>query len=82
MATPQQSRRPQTITVIRVKTENVQRAATPVRNIAVPPCSDRDEPAFNQSWKKVSQLKADGKLSPVPPAPTSGLHKMREKQPA
>ena len=33
----------------------------------------RDEPGFDAAWKYVAELRAQGKLTPIPPFPKGGL---------
>ena len=40
---------------------------------------ERDEPAFEAAWKHVAEMRAQGKLTPIPPIPPGGLRVPRPR---
>lgn len=40
---------------------------------------ERDEPAFDAAWKEVAELRAQGKIKPIPPIPPGGLRVPRPR---
>jgi len=70
--------------VVLVSAESL-KVATPTRGIVEARyIRERDEPAFERTWERIRQLKAQGDLKPVPVPPIGGirLRGSREKQSA
>lgn len=61
-------------TVVLVSASSLEESRAPNRQVAeVRYVRDRDEPAFQRAWQRISDMKAQGKLNAVPPAPTGGI---------
>ena len=60
--------------IIHVPLGSTKHDATPAK-VAQPPRYDRerDEPAFEKAWARVAEMKAQGKLAPLPPFPKDGI---------
>lgn len=72
-------------TVMLVSAESLATATNRRRGVAeVRYVRDRDEPAFNRTWERISQMKAQGQLKPIPAQPVGGvrLRGTRAKQTA
>ena len=60
-------------TVVLVDSKSLEVMA-PTRGIVEPRyIRERDEPAFERTWERISQLKAQGDLKPVPAPPVGGI---------